>query len=177
MFDHPSTVLARAAPHATRRESRHGAVGHLLLTTLWIAASGCTSVYHRTRATLPPEPGAQLAMRLDEARRAERFASQAGARLRDDLARGLSWEFVQADLDRLEMAAYELERRTQTVRETACFSEGHSEMAAELEHLNRRSTALLDYVNAVRKTDPSAHAERLDELLRSPPAPPTPAPR
>ena len=173
MPDHESAGLPVGRQSAARRERRHAAICHSLLAALWVAASGCTGLYNRTRATLPPEPGAQLTMRMDEARRAESVASQAGTRLRDDVARGLSAETLQADLDRLEMAAFELERRTQTARDVAIASEGHSEMASEIERLHLRSTALLDYVRAARKTDPAAQVARLDDLLRGPPAPPT----
>ena len=177
MPDHESTGLPVARQSAARRHRRDAAVGQLLLAVLWVAATGCTSIYHRTRATLPPEPGAQLTMRLDEARRAESVASQAGTRLRDDVARGLSGETLQADLDRLEMAAFELERRTQTARDVATSSQGHSEIASEIERLHLRSTALLDYVRAARKTDPAAQVARLDDLLRGPAAPPASATR
>jgi hypothetical protein len=112
-------------------------------------------------------------MRMDEARRAESVASQAGTRLREDVARGLSGEILQADLDRLEMAAFELERRTETARDVAIASEGPSEVASEIERLHLRSAALLDFVRAARKTDPAAQVARLDLLIHGAPAPPT----
>jgi hypothetical protein len=143
------------------------------VAALWLTATGCNSIYHRTQKLLPPEPGAQLTVRLDEARRAENFAAQAGTKLRDDLARGVSGETAQADLDRLELAALDLQRRTAAARDVATSNKGNPELASEIERLHLRSKAWLDYVQAARNADPAAQVARLDDLLRGPAAPAT----
>jgi hypothetical protein len=153
------------------------AVGPLLLAALWLAVAGCNSIYHRTQATLPPGPSAELRMRMDEAQQAENRAAQAGAKLRDDLVRGVSGETVQADLDRLELAAFELQRRTAAAQEVTAAAKEPPELAGEIGRLHLRSIALLDCVHAARKADRAAQVARLDELLRSPVAPATSATR
>jgi CDP-diglyceride synthetase len=62
------------------------AVSILLEFSLALVGVGCSSIYHRSRALLPPDPVAQLELRVDEAHRAEQLAQQAGARLRDSFA-------------------------------------------------------------------------------------------
>jgi hypothetical protein len=170
MPDHESTGRV-PRQSAVRCPRRRAAVGDLLLAALWLAASGCNSIYHRTQTVLPPEPGAQLRLRMDEARRAETLAAQTGTRLRDDLARGMSGERLQADFDRLELAAFELQRRAAAARDVAASSEAHPELAGEIERLHLRSKAWLDYVQAARQAEPAAQVRRLESLLGRPVAP------
>lgn len=156
---------------AVRHPRRRVAVGDLLLAVLWLVASGCNSIYHRTQTVLPPEPDARLRMHVDEARRAETLAARAGTRLRHDLVHGSPGERLRADFDRLEMAAFELQRRTETARDAVTASDGHSELASEIERLQLRSKAWLYYVQTARQAEPAAQAARLDKLLGGPLAP------
>jgi hypothetical protein len=143
----------------------------MILAALWLTATGCNSIYHRTQKELPPERGAQLSMRLQEVRRAENLTAQAGTRLHDDLARHLPGETIQADLDRLEVAALDLRRRTTTARDAAAVSKEHSEIAAEIERLDLRSQAWLDYVKSSRNSEPATRLSQLDSLLHGSAAP------
>jgi len=147
------------------------AAGDLLLAALWLVASGCSSIYHRTQTVLPPEAGAQLKMRVDEARRAETLAAQAGTRLRDDFVHGSSGERLRADFDRLEMAAFDLQRLAAAARDVAATSAADPELAGEIERLQLRSKAWLDYVQTARQVEFAAQLRRLDSLLGGPVAP------
>jgi hypothetical protein len=150
------------------RPRRRAAVGLITLSALWLTATGCNLIYHRTQKELPPESGAQLSMRVQEARRAEKLTAQAGTRLHDDLARHLPGETIQADLDRLEVAALDLRRRTATARDAAAGSKEHSEVAAEIQRLDLRSQAWLHYVESSRNAEPATQLSQLDSLLYGP---------
>jgi hypothetical protein len=165
MSDDASIRPLVASLSAAQRPRQRAVAGLVLLAALWLTTTGCTSIYHRTQKVLPPEPGAQLTLRLDEARRAESLTAQAGTRLRDDLARHLPGETIQADLDRLEMAALDLRRRTATARELAAVSQEHSEVAREIERLDLRSLAWLDCVKSAREAEPATRLAQLDSLL------------
>ena len=78
--------------------------------SLALGGVGCGSIYHRSRALLPPDPFVQLELRVDEAHRAEKLAQQAGTRLRDGFKQGLDEEAIGIDADR-ETAAFGVERR------------------------------------------------------------------
>jgi hypothetical protein len=177
VLDHESTDQPVARQSAARHQPRRGVVGHLIVAALWLTATGCNSIYHRVQKELPPEPGAQLTVRVEEARRAEKVAAQAGSKLRADLARRLPGEAIQADMDRLEMVALDLQRRAAAARDVAASSKGNPELASEVERLDQRSKAWLDFVQVARKSDPAAQGARLDALLHGPAAPATSAPR
>jgi hypothetical protein len=145
----------------------------LILAAVWLSVAGCNSIYDRTQKVLPPEPGAQQTMRTEAARRAENLAAQTCTRLHEDLARGASKEIVQADLDRLEVAAFDLQRRTSEVREPGTSAKETPALTSEMERLRLRSKTLLDYVRAAREADAVTQLARLDDLLRSPAAPAT----
>jgi hypothetical protein len=112
---------------------------------------------------------------VDEAHRAENHAAQAGNRLRDDLTRHSTAEAIQADLDRLELAARDLQRRAEAVHDITSAAKESQELASEIERLHTRSKAWLDYVQAARRTDPAAQVAGLDDLIHSPAAPATSA--
>jgi hypothetical protein len=171
MPEHESTRWAFARRGAARRHARRAVIGQWILTAVWLAATGCNSAYQRTQKVLPPEPGAQLTRRVEEARHAEKLAAQAGTRLRDDLVRGVSGETIQADMDRLEMAALELQRRTAAVRDATTSANGTQELGSEIERLQLCSKALSDYVLAARQAGPATQLAQLDDLLRGPTAP------
>jgi hypothetical protein len=142
----------------------------LLLASVGLGGSGCNSIYHRTRATLPPEPAAELGMRVADARRAESLAGQAGRKLQEHLNRGLSGEVIQADFDRLELAAFELERRGLAARDAQKRCGEPAALAGEIEQFHRRSNSWQDYVQANRHADLATQSRRLDALLRGPAA-------
>lgn len=168
--------FAAQHPHGLYH-SRLGAVAHLLLGALWLAFTGCAAVYHRTQQALPPDPAAQLTMRVEEARHAETFAAQAAAELRDDLSRHSNERTIQADLDRLELAARDLQRRTAAAWEFAASCKGHPAAVEDIDRLDLRAKAWLEYVQAARQSGPAAQAQRLANLLRGPTPPDGPASR
>jgi hypothetical protein len=142
--------------------------GLLLLAIPCIFGSGCSAMYHRARTKLPPEPRAQLEMRIDEALHADSLALHAARILRDHLQRGVSGETIQTDLDRLEMSAFELKRRALAAGDVSnsCAQEG--QRTEEIDRLNRRSNSWLDYVEGARRTSPAVQSERLEALLSDP---------
>lgn len=145
-------------------------LGLLLLASLGIGGTGCNSIYQRTQATLPPGPTAELGMRVAEARRAESLAGQAGRKLFEHLNRGLSGEIIQADFDRLEVAAFELERRVLAARDAQARCSEPAELAGEIEQLKQRANSWQEYVQANRQADTTTQSRRLDALLRDPAA-------
>ena len=143
----------------------------LCLIALSLAATGCSSVYHRTRLKLPPGPCAQLKLRIEQARRAERFTVQAGSKLREHLHRTATGETLQTDLDRLAMAAFDLERRVMAAQDVAGVCEQQPQPAGEMELLRLRAKAWLDFIATARQADSMAQERQLDTLLRGSPAP------
>ena len=137
----------------------------LLLVAVCTGLAGCSSIYRRTWATFPPESGAELKIRVEEAQRVERLARQAGVKLRDNLKQGESREIIQADFDRIEMLALELQRRVMTARDVAPQTGPGASLAAELEDLQRRSESWLDYVRSSRHEAAAAQARQLEALM------------
>lgn len=137
-------------------------VSVLLLCLFCFGGAGCGSIYQRTRAQLPPEPWAQLKFRVEEAQRTEKLAEQALEKLRVQLNRGLSGAAIEAEVDRVELAAFELERQGASVRDAAARCEGQTQFASEIERLHRRASELLEYVRAVRRGGYSAAERQLD---------------
>lgn len=109
-------------------------------------------------------------MRVAEARRAESLAGQAGRKLFEHLNRGLSGEIIQADFDRLEVAAFELERRVLAARDAQARCSEPAELAGEIEQLKQRANSWQEYVQANRQADTTTQSRRLDALLRDPAA-------
>ena len=136
--------------------------------SLALGGEGCSSIYHQSRALLPPEPLAQLELRVEEAHRAEKLAQQAAARLRDrpDQALDKDREEIEIDLDRAEVAAFEFERRVASARDAAEHCKEPTRFAGELERLGRRSRNLMEYVQSVRRGGASVTAGQLDNYLR-----------
>lgn len=138
----------------------------LLLSLLCPGGTGCTSIYRRARNELPPEPVAELNLRVADAGQAERLARQAEARLRNDLQRQKPPAVTGIDFDRLEAAAFELERRVLAARDAAERCGRPTDSMAEIERLSRQARAWLDYVQANRGAGPAIQLQRLDGLLR-----------
>jgi hypothetical protein len=138
----------------------------LLLIAACTGLTGCTSIYHRALAKFPSQPCDELKMRVQEAQGGERLARQAGVKLRADLEQGMSGEIIQADFDRLEMLALELQRRVLAARDATAQTETAAPLAAEFERLQRRSASWLNYVQTSRHADVATQTEKLDgELL------------
>jgi len=133
-----------------------------------IVGFGCsTALDGRLGALLPPGSVAQLELRLDEARRAEKMAQEAGDKLRDRLAEGRRGEAIGVDVDRVEVAAFEFERRVASARDAAERCRERGRLAGELQRLERRSRELAEYVRSLHVAGPSASAARLEAFLRS----------
>src|SRR2546426_9439253 len=141
-----------------------GGISVLLLFVLGLG-TGCGSIYRQTRAKLPPEPCAQLHLRVTEAQRAENLAEQTITRLRDRLTHGVSGAALETAIDRVEAAAVELERQVASARGAAAHCEGQTQLGSEIERLHRRASKLLEYVQAVRRGGNSTNARQLDDLL------------
>jgi hypothetical protein len=139
----------------------------LLLLIALGGGSGCTSIYHRYRAELPTGPSAELKLRIAETRRANDIAGQAAGLLHNSLQGGLSGEVLQANFDRLESAAFELERRVLAARDSWKRCGEPADRVGEIEELHRRATSWLDYAQANRSANASTRALQLEVLLRA----------
>jgi len=144
---------------------RRGLAALGVVAAVWLAGAGCTSVYERAEQAMPPDPGSRLTLRVEEARRAEGLCTQSCARLHDDLARHAPAETVSADLDRLELAGFDLKRRTMAAREAVGSSQPAPDLSREIGRLEARSKAVLDYVGLARNAEPATQSARLEPLL------------
>ena len=139
--------------------------GLILLVAVCAGLTGCSCIYHRTWAKLPPQPGDELKMRVEEAQGAERLSKQAAVKLRADLKKGVSAEIIQTDFDRLEMLALELQRRVLAARDVTAQTDTVARLATELDRLECRYTSWLLFVEANRQADVSTQTEQLDSLV------------
>jgi hypothetical protein len=160
-----SSSLAGAGQSRRDLSLRRAPAFQLLVVALCTGLAACSSIYHRTWATFPPEPGAELRIRVEEAQRVERFTKQAGVKLRNDLEHEESGEIIQSDFDRLEMLALELLRRVMTARDVAPQTGTGASLVAELEQLQGRSTSWLDFVRSSRHEAADAQARRLEAVM------------
>ena len=117
---------------------------------LALGSVGCQSIYQQTQALLPANPGDQLALRVEEARRAEKSADAANGKLDARLAEGLSGDAISADVDRLEAAAHDLDRRVAAARDVAARQTPPADLAAEIRRLDQRGRSLLQRVKSLR---------------------------
>ena len=108
---------------------------------------GCDSIYQRGHTLMPPDPCAQLALRMEEARTAEKAAEQGSAKLRRRLAQGLPRDTLSTDIDRVHAAALELERRIASVQDAAAWCQGQPQVAAEIARLQQQARDLLAVTN------------------------------
>jgi len=138
---------------------------HILLVAVCAGLTGCTSIYHRTWDKLPPEPAAELTMRVEEAQAVEHLVRQAAAKLRADLEQGASGETIQVDFDRLEMQSLELQRRVLAARDASTHAGNHADLGAEIVRLEQRSKSWLDFVQANRHAEVATQVERLEGML------------
>jgi hypothetical protein len=137
-----------------------------LLAALLLAAPGCASIYSRTRSQLPPDSGAALALRIEEAGRAERAARQAGIKLARSLERAEPEREIGIDLDRLEVAAFDFERRARAARDAFDGCGQPSESTGEIERLNAAARRWVRFVQAARQAGPTVKLEELRDLAR-----------
>lgn len=154
---------------ARRRWLAGGDASRVLLFALLMVAAGCTSIYHRTRSDLPPEPAAEVELRISEARKAEDQARQAGRKLLGHLRQGKPGATISADFDRLEAAAFELERRALAARDAVQPPGGSAEATAEIERLLQSAQAWLACVQTNRSAAPATQIAQLEAVLNRPP--------
>ncbi len=139
-----------------------------MLVALMLVVAGCTSIYHRTRSEMPPDPAAEVELRLAEARHAEAQASQAGKKLLANLRKGKVDTLISADFDRLEAAGFELERRALAVRDASARNGDGAKVTAEIERLLRSAQSWLAYVQVNRSTERKIQTGHLEALLANP---------
>ncbi len=143
-------------------------VWRALLLALAVGATGCSSIYHRTRSELPPDPAVELELRLADARRAEEQAAQAGRKLGAHLRQGRADAVIAADFDRLEVAGFELERRTLAARDANSRIGEPAEAALEIERLLNRAAAWIGFVRQHRAAPQESRMAALEKLLANP---------
>jgi hypothetical protein len=167
---------AIAGGHSNKRRSVGQPVHHrartgtsarrLLPLALALLVVGCTSVYHRTRTALPPDPAADVQLRIGEAREAGERTIQAARKLLKHLRQGtVDARVVAVDFDRLEAAAYDLDRRVWAARDAVTRTGEGEQRHAEVDQLAASAQAWLDYVQSQRSAERSAQIPRLEALL------------
>jgi len=131
-------------------------------------AAGCTSIYRRAQAQCPPTQSEELALRLSEAQKAEQITKQAAEILRADLKGTNRASHCETDFDRLEVAAFDLDRRVLTARAMSerCSEPGAA--TAEIGRLGRQAQSWLEYVQKQRASDPAIRLAELEVLLLRP---------
>jgi hypothetical protein len=127
-----------------------GVLTVLMALGLALVGAGCGSIYHKHRDRYPAAPQAHLELRVNEALRAEKAAEAAANTMRAQLRKGRTADAIPADLDRVETAALELERRVSAARDAAERCEVSDKAAVELNRLERKSRELLDEVKNAR---------------------------
>jgi hypothetical protein len=138
----------------------------LLIFAVVFGGEGCgSSIYQRTRSALPPEPCAQLKLRVEESQGAEKRAEQTIQLVCDRFNQGLSGEAIAPDVDRAEAAVFELERHVASARDAAAHCDGETQLKSEIERLQKRSKNLLTSVQDIRRRGYSADARQLEDLL------------
>lgn len=117
---------------------------------------------------MPPDPVAEVDLRLAEARHAEAQASQAGKKLLANLRKGKVDALISADFDRLEATGFELERRALAARDASARNGDDAKATAEIERLLQQAQVWLIYVQTNRSAGPATQSDRLEALLASP---------
>jgi len=140
----------------------------VLLFALLIGAAGCASIYHQTRSGLPPEPPAEVELRISEARKAQDQARQAGRKLLGHLRQAKPGATIAADFDRLEAAAFELERRALAARDAVEPPRQGVEAISEIERFLESSQTWLAFVQSNRLAEPATQFAQLEALLAQP---------
>jgi len=161
-----TSQFSRRSPHGqlVRRRAAVSTAACLLWLVV-VGSCGCSSIYHQTRAQLPPEPTAELSLRLAEAREADRRLEQSGRQFLERLCQRASGS--EFSFDRLEADAHELERCLAAVVVAAARCEPPADKEAEIETLRARASVWRGYVEANRDADPAVQEQQLKELLRA----------
>jgi len=114
---------------------------------------------------MPPDAGARLALRLEEARAVDRSARDAARQLLARLQQGGNEELIRVGFDRLEKEALELDRKILAVRDELGASVEASENQ-EIEALHNQAKTWSQFAAENRSADTHIAARRLEVLLR-----------
>lgn len=134
------------------------------LIVLCMAFCGCNSIYHQTWATMPPDAGARLELRLKEARAVERSARDAARELLALLQQSSEGDGIRVGFDRLEKESLELNRKVLAVRdELGAVVETREN--SEVEELSNQAKIWLRFAVENRSVDSQIAARRLEFLL------------
>lgn len=128
----------------------------LLTASLWLLAPAC-SLYHDAREALPASADDRLALRLKEARDAESGAIKAVR------AYGVSGTSLDADLDRVELAARDFNRSVLAADDVR--TQASAQQISELKRLRERSASLSEIVAEFRANPEGPPPERLRRWL------------
>lgn len=137
----------------------------VLLGLLGGGGAGCGSIFRQTTVAYPSAPCSRLELRMDETRRAGQRVHEAVAILRDHAARNPSTERVATDVDRLEVAAFELSRCSAAARDAAADCEQAASWASELEMYRQQARRLLDATAHLRRVGPPPTVAQVDALF------------
>jgi hypothetical protein len=138
----------------------------LAVLMCFLAATGCSSIYGRARKEMPPEPTAELKLRVAEAERAETLVHRAGMQLLESLQKEKSAPVQVTDFNRLEAATYDLERRVLAARDTLVGRFQAEDTMPELERLEQRARAWLGFVQKGDGADRPTKIRELEMLLK-----------
>jgi hypothetical protein len=118
------------------------------------------------QAKLAPEPEAELGIRIAEAEEAAVLARTAGLRLLANLEGNETKVLIATDFDRLEAAAFDLERRVLASRDAADRCGNPVPAAGKIGGLAELAASWVGYVQANRTSSPAVQLHRLRALLR-----------
>ena len=104
-------------------------------------------------------------MRLAEATEAGNRAKQAAVKLLDNLQRKKPGTMIDTDFDRVEAAAFDLERRASAACDAAKRCGKSAEFGGEIERLKRQAQSWLEYVQANRAAHRDTQVQQLRALL------------
>ena len=113
---------------------------------------------------MPPDAAARLALRLEEARTADRGAREAARQLLRELQQGSNEDAIRFGFDRLEKEALELERKVLAARDELGPSVEAGEKS-EIEALNKQAKMLRRFVAENRSMDTHVAARQLERSL------------
>jgi len=125
---------------------------------------GCTGLYRKTQAQLPPDPEVEAGLRVAETLQAEKAVQRAGSELLADLQHDKSASIIEVGFDRLEAAAFDFERRALAAADAAKRSGDAAKFAVEIERLSGKARSWLEYVRLNRTLACSRQLENLRAL-------------
>ena len=130
---------------------------------LCVMLCGCNSIYHQTWATMPADPEARRALRLEEARVVDRRARTAARQLLTLLQQSSDQDRIRVGFDRLEKDALELERKLLAVGDEL----GAGVENQEIEALKLQAKTWRQFAIENRTVNSQVAARRLELLLVS----------